>query len=392
MDSQSTTLSRRGWSLLGAAIGLVVAGRLLGTVELSTLGVGTSALIAGATLWTRSRSLPLGVRRVIRPDQVHVGGEARVDLELHARGATPQATFTDVFDDGRRAARFLAPALDAGQRARAAYRIPTDRRGRFGIGPMLIGVSDPFGLSIRSFAIGGSEDVIVRPRVHDLRAAASAPGRRRARLRHRSVLPVPSPVHDEFLALRDYEVGDDLRRVHWRSSARTGELRVREDESAWQPHATVVLDNRAWTYPGDAYEHAIEAVASIALRLRRSGQACDVFTMSGRSLSKGSTRSDRLLDELAVLEPDRRDAGMPRALAPRDRQGLIVVVSSSRDRATVASYTGPGSSVVMVACDGNQSVPSRRARVVDGHPAALAASWNAVMTPRRDTRRRGVSA
>jgi hypothetical protein len=125
-------LTRRGWTLTGAASGLLLAGRLLGALELMILGVVTFSLLGLAWLWVRSRTRVVRIERVVRPSRVHVGGDARVDHENNDPGSvdSPQLLLTDVFDDGRRAARFITPALERGQPARAAYRIPTDRRGR----------------------------------------------------------------------------------------------------------------------------------------------------------------------------------------------------------------------------------------------------------------------
>jgi uncharacterized protein (DUF58 family) len=388
-----TTLTRRGWSLVGAALGLLVAGRLLGTVELTTLGLGSAALIVVSLLWTRGRSLPVDARRAVRPSRVHVGGDARVDLELEARGPVPKLTVTEAFDGGRRAARFLSPPLDAGERARAAYRIPTDRRGRFRVGPMIIGVADPFGLSRRHVELSTGEDLIVRPRVHELRFAPEAPGRRRVRHHQQSLLPVPSPAHDEFLALRDYQVGDDLRRVHWRSTARTGELQVRDDEAAWPPHATVVLDNRAGSYAGDGYEAALEAVASVVSRLARSGRDCAVLTTNGRSL--GGIRRDhggveRLLDELAILEPDSDHPLATRRLHALAGAGLVVVVTGApRDRQAFAELVDAGGRLVLVACADDQPAETAERRIVDGRPGRFVAAWNRVAAPRPAARRGG---
>jgi hypothetical protein len=100
-------LTRRGWSLAGACLGLFVAGRLLGTVELSILATGGVALLAGALVWARTRSWELVAQRELRPARLHVGADGRVDLAISNRGAyrTPQLSVTDVFDNGRRAAR-----------------------------------------------------------------------------------------------------------------------------------------------------------------------------------------------------------------------------------------------------------------------------------------------
>ena len=396
MPPPATSLTKRGWSLLGAAVGLLVAGRLLGTAELTTLGLCAVALIVGAVVWTRTRTIPLALVRTLRPGRVQVGGDARVDLELRAAGATPQVTVTDRFDDGRRAARFITPALERGQPARAAYRIPTDRRGRFGVGPAVVGVADPFGLTHRFVEIGGTDDVIVRPRVHALSGTTAAPGQRRSSAQRRALIPVPSQAHDEFLALRDYEVGDDLRRIHWRSTARLGELVVREDESAWQPETVIVLDNRAGAHRGGTYEAAIEALASIAVRIGRAGRTVDILTTAGRRLGSvggEGLRIETLLDELAVLTPD-PDAPIAPAIrrlrAPARRGMLIVVTGAPEDLTSFTALAGTGSPVTLVVCDGTAARIGGAVAVVDGRPGELVASWNGAMAAGR--RRRGVRA
>lgn len=391
----ATVLTRRGWSLLGAAAGLLVAGRLLGTTELTTLGLSAIALIGGAVLWTRSRTVPLGLRRTIHPSPVQVGGDARVDLEIEARRPSPQVTVTDAFDDGRRAARFLNPALDTHQRARAAYRIPTDRRGRFAIGPAVVGLADPFGLTARVFPLGPPDEIVVRPRVHELRPIAGAPGQRRARAHRQAAVPVAALAHDEFLALREYAIGDDLRRVHWHSSARTGELMVREDESAWQPRTVLVFDNRTGSHTGSSYEAAIEAVASIGFRLLRSGLACEIVTTSGRTLGTGhaagiSTES-RLLDELATITPEPNGPLAPRLRALRSptRHGLVVVVTGHPpDGATFGSWAGPGAPMTLVACADDPGSYRAGVTVVDGREGEFVTSWDAAIAlARRSTGR-----
>jgi uncharacterized protein (DUF58 family) len=389
----ATTLTKRGWSLLGAAVGLLIAGRLLGTAELTTLGLCAGALIGGAVLWTRSRRLPLALVRTLRPARVPVGGDARVDLELRARDATPQVTVTDRFDDGRRAARFITPALDRGQPARAAYRIPTDRRGRFTIGPALVGIADPFGLTHRFVELGGTDDVIVRPRVHALAVTTAAPGQRRASALRRARVPVPSPAHDEFLALRDYELGDDLRRIHWRSTARFDELIVREDESAWQPETVVVLDNRAGAHRGGTYEAAIEALASIAVRIGRAGRTVELLTTAGRRLGSAGgegLRIETLLDELAVIAPD-PDAPMAteirRLRSPARRGALVVVTGAPEDLTPFTSLAGSGAPVVLVVCGGGALRAGGAVTVVDGRPGEFVASWDRTVASSRRRRR-----
>lgn len=394
----ATVLTRRGWSMLGAAVGLLIAGRLLGTAELTTLGVSALALIGGSLLWTRSRRIPLVLRRTVHPERVHVGGDARVDLEIEARAISPQATITDSFDDGRRAARFLSPALERSQRARAAYRIPTDRRGRFTVGPAIVGVADPFGLTARALPLGTTDEVIVRPRVHELRPITGAPGHRRASANRRTVVPVAAIAHDEFLALREYAAGDDLRRVHWRSSARLGELMVREDESSWQPRTVLIFDNRAGSHHGPSYEAAIEAVASIGIRLLRTGRSCEIVTTSGRILGAtqagGVSVESRLLDELATMtpEPDAPLAPSITALRASARRGLLVIVTGAPpDLAAYAPMVGPQAPVTVVLCGESPAALTGAMTIVDGRPGALVDSWDTSIARARRPRRRGVS-
>ena len=77
------------------------------------------------------------------------------------------------------------------------------------------------------------------------------------------------PVGLDFFGLREYEVGDDLRRVHWRSTARTGELMLRQDEMPWEARSTILLDTRPSTHHGESFERAVEIAASLATAMCR---------------------------------------------------------------------------------------------------------------------------
>jgi uncharacterized protein (DUF58 family) len=144
--ARTTTLTRRGWSLTGAAFGLVIGSYLLGTIEMLVVGLAALLLVVAAAAWLRFQApLTLAVSRRVHPDRLHVGSEGRIDLLVENLGtrATPLLAATDWFDEGRRAARFLVPPLAAGATARAAYRIPTRRRRRKGVGRHAMAVTDP---------------------------------------------------------------------------------------------------------------------------------------------------------------------------------------------------------------------------------------------------------
>ena len=106
-------LTRRGWSFVGAAVGLYLGGRLLGLVQLAVLAVATVLLLVGAYVWVRVKTPALAARRTLK-ELLQVGVEGRVDLVVTATRRTPTIAVADAFDHGRRAARFLLAPLGAG--------------------------------------------------------------------------------------------------------------------------------------------------------------------------------------------------------------------------------------------------------------------------------------
>ena len=339
-------MTRRGWTLVGACVGLFIAGRLLGTVELSILATAGVGLLAAALVWARSRNWDLVAARELRPARLHVGGDGRVDLLIANRGhrRTPQLVVTDVFDDGRRAARFLLPPLPPDESARAAYRIPTGRRGRYRVGPLGLSATDAFGLARRSWALGPVSEVTVCPRVHDILAPSQLGGRLVASTESVHARALASESGEEFLTLRDYEVGDDLRRVHWRSTARTGDLMVRQDEAQWRPRAAVVLDVRPEAHDPASFEVAVEATASVVDRLTRMGRRVEVVTSAGQQLGRaraGYSRAPDVMDQLATIErggPDRLGSVLASLRAP-GRAALVIAVMGTL---TAAQLDGLG--------------------------------------------------
>jgi len=384
-------LTRRGWSLAGAALGLAVAGRLLGTVELWVLATGVAVLLTTSALWARSRRYDLAARRVVQPARLHVGGDGRVDLALTNRSdrTTPLLVVTEVFDDGRRSARFVLPPLPSGETARAAYRLPTARRGRFRVGPLAVSVSDPFGLARRTWTLSSYTDVLVGPRVHDILAPRQAGGQVVA-----SVETVNARAQaadgEEFLTLREYEVGDDLRRVHWRSTARVGDLMIRQDEAQWRARAIVVLDARAEAHDAGSFETAVEGTASIVDRLTRMRRRVEVVSSNGQSLGTPTARSGwAVMDRLATVQPGGENhlAGLLTSLRAHRRAALVVAVVGSLGAVeldALGALTAHGTVVMVATRPGIQPPPALVAYsglvVVDTVRTPFPVAWNQAMT------------
>ncbi len=386
-DSATLELTRRGWSLCGAACGLVIASRLLGVIELLVLGVVALVLLGGSLLWVRAQHPALDLSRTIAPPRIHVGGDGRVDLAVTNRsvGATPLLSLDESFGDGRRAARFLLPPLRGGETSRGAYRIPTVRRGHYPIGPMILTLADPFGVAQSSIDIGIIDQVTVYPRIHDIVSPPLGGGGLRASpdaARSRSV----TLDGDEFAALREYEIGDDLRKVHWPATARTGELFIRQDTSNREPHVLVVLDTRSDAHVDDSFEIAVEVVASLLVRLTRDGRRVAVSTSDGTVIC-GTGDAAVGLDRLSTVALDRSARGLD--AGAKSGQSLVVVVTGrvdAHDTDRLRRAVQPHRAVFLVtnAPGGGRPVPMGGVTHVEVRDGDIAGAWNRTMLARGD--------
>jgi uncharacterized protein (DUF58 family) len=236
----------RGWALAGTVLGAYLAGWLSGYVELSVLATAALvALLLGRALLPR----PVGLRvaRHVAPERVPRGGAALTVLSVvnSGRRRTPVLSTSD--DE----AMLEIPRVPAGGSVTLSRPLPTPARGEHRIGPLRVVATDPLGLFRRAYALGPAATVLVLPATVALPPEATG--------RH----GVPG---EEFRSLREYVPGDDLRHVHWRSSARTGSLLVRQYDRAEAARAALLLDLRAEAYPDlDSFELAVEVAASLAV-------------------------------------------------------------------------------------------------------------------------------
>ncbi len=404
-SSDRVRVTPRGWTLAGASVALVAAGRILGADECSAVGVSGLVLVAAAVVWVRYGRAPLRVLR--RPDPLtpHVGDHARIDVALTPTTRRGSAGFTLVedVDGGRLQARFSIPTLRAGTAVRRAYRLPTERRGEAPVGPATAWRTDPFGLARGRTVLAPTQTVIVRPRVfriaapdlgHGTRAVADESDHARAR--------TPDASGD-FAAVRPYEVGDDPRRVHWAASARADELMVRQDVAPRPGRTLVVLDTRAFAPDHDgaeAFERAVEAAASVVTALQRVARPVECRTADGTALTRsGTDRTHRVLDRLAVVSPG--DGDLIAALA--DERGtrapeLVVVVTAAHDavtRAAVARFARRSATLLVVTADADPTLPEVGGRtgraeltvVVDARTVPFATAWEAAVGRRGPVRR-----
>ncbi|MGH3738302.1 MAG: DUF58 domain-containing protein [Micromonosporaceae bacterium] len=328
-------LTTRGRSFLAAAAAAGLSALLLGEKDLLRVSVLLAALPLLAMLAVARTRYRLTCGRVLQPQRTPIGTAARVVLRLQNSSGFPTGTL--LLEDrlpyalGSRP-RLVLERLGARRTSSVAYTVRADVRGRYDIGPLRVRLTDPFGLCELVRAFPSVSQLTVIPQVVPLpaiRIAGEYSGSGESR--SRSVA-----VHGEDdAATREYRHGDDLRRVHWRSTARVGELMVRREEQPWESRATVILDPRLVAHrgegPSSSFEWAVSAAASIALHLREGGYKLRLVTGAGpghdfENLDEAGVGA--VLDHLAEVRPD-PDLDMA-ALVDQVRQhhdgGLVLAV------------------------------------------------------------------
>src|SRR4051794_29961973 len=322
-------LTRQGWLTAGGALVLVAAGRLLGVLELFIMGAAAGALLVAAIVIVVATRLRLAVARHVTPPRVYAGTPSRVELSIRndSERTTPVLRLFDPVS-GTRGADLLLSPLDPDVVSRAAYRLPTERRGIVEIGPLEVIVGDPFGLAASSTQGAPRTELTVYPRVDDIVAVPHTSGDDpHAGADHPSAL---GRSGEDFYALRPYVVGDDLRRVHWPSTARRDELMVRQDELPWQGRGTVLLD-----VPRPAHTNASpgvggSAAGSIVTASWKRRDLVRFATTDGTDFGfgAGTPHAEAIMEHLATVGASGGGTlrGMVDAVTRDGMSGALVVV------------------------------------------------------------------
>ena len=325
-------LTIRGWALLGAGLAIVLLWYTLGDPELLLTGVFLSTVSLVALLYVRYHRPRISVSRRLGSTTVHNGDTTSVTLLVGNRGDRPVRNVS-LADEvrGLGLAAFEIAALMPGQSASATYRVTCRPRGVYEVGPATATTTDPLGLAELPAQPGPVDRIVVYPTVEDLTGFPLTRGQDPA-------LNASRPEHsqrggEDFYTLREYQRGDDLRRIHWPSSAKTEELMIRQLETPWQSRALVLLDVRQGVYESEeAFETAVSGAASVVSHLVRSGFDADLW--AGDASIIDATKYATAMERLALVESD------PlidiTAVASRIRQtgggGALVLITGQADR------------------------------------------------------------
>lgn len=395
MRSLLAGFTTRGRCFLAGGAAAVLCGLVLGERDLVRVGVlvlGLPLLCALAAGRTRYR---LGCTRQVSPARVPAGQAVRVNLRIENVSRLPTglllAEDTVPYSLGSRP-RFILERIEPGGYRDLDYPLRSDVRGKFTVGPLRLRVADTFGLVELGRSFSTRSTLVVSPKVVPLPGRVTpaswlGDGEGRAR--------VAAAAGEDDPAPRPYRDGDELRRVHWRSTARYGELMVRREEQQWRNHAVLLLDTRRSAHAGSgassSFEAAVSAAASIGVHLAMQGFAGQLVTDTG-AVSDGGAFEDVLLDTLAVVRASGGSDLVPGLTAATPTaSGLFIVVagrmSAAQARKLASSHrAGTPALALLLAVSSWEIGPQAAGEdgTEDATSVLTAAGWR-VATLRADT-------
>jgi uncharacterized protein (DUF58 family) len=401
-------LTTRGRSFFAAGIAAAICAYVLGQSDLLRVGLLLAALpLICATVLFRTRYRVAGSRR-LSPARVPAGSEARVHLRMDNVSRLPTGLL--MLQDrvpyvlGPRP-RFVLDRVEPGGRREVSYRVRSDLRGRYPLGPLQLRLTDPFGMCELTRSFSTYDTLTVIPQVESLppvRLSGEANGYGDGRLRSLAL------AGEDDIIPRGYRYGDDLRRVHWRSTARYGELMVRREEQPQRARCTVLLDTRGLAFqgagPDSAFEWAVSGTASVLVHMLQRGFSVRLLTDTGNSVpgegadgfaganQETADAAGMMMDTLAVI--DHSDgAGLSRAydVLRGGDEGLLVAFFGDLDeeQAAIAAkmrHRSGGAIAFLLDSDSWVREPSDVPRPLDRSEGRLRmlreAGWTALSVPR----------
>jgi uncharacterized protein (DUF58 family) len=341
----------RARCLVAGGVTAALCGLLFGEVDLIRAGCLVVAVPIVAAVIVHRSQVTIASRRGVSHTRANAGTEVTIQLTVTNRSLIPTGSL--MLEDrlparlsGR--ARFVLDGLNGRETRSVAYHVPALPRGHYDAGPLRVRLTDPFGLIDATRSFTARSRFVITPIVEQLpdlhlpnswdlgeNAGSHSIGSRGA----------------DDASTREWRQGDDLRKIHWRSTARTGALMVRHEERPWQGHATLLLDLRASahaaaeqvTHPGGddrgerSLEWAISAIASIGSQLFLTGREVSLIAdPTARERARFGTQGT-FVDHLAQINARAESSLLP--IVPQLRHAMrdstVVAVLGGLDDANV---------------------------------------------------------
>ena len=386
------TPSSRGTGIFFSGLAMWLVARIIGSPGLEVVGLGLAALPAIAALFVRWGHQRIAIHR--RLSDVRVTPGTRVTVHIEVENRSPASTSFLMLEDRSppalgRSARLVVAAIPGHRSQQISYTVLPQSRGRYQLGPLLVDVSDPFALIRQRLEFDEREDLIVTPEIEDLSATPeSSFGANVGASRTRNLFR----TGEEYFTMRQYQEGDDLRRIHWPSVARTGTLMIRQDESSRRSSGLVFLDSREGALGqahGAAFERAVSVAATLGVVLARGGFSLKLATSD---TSAAALSEERFLEALtSVSHAQVRSIGPAlahlRAGAASDT--TLVLVGAPPQPAELTSLIrsggafGPKLAVLIYPVDPDTLPPERQAqlegRATQARLALTRAGWDCII-------------
>lgn len=291
----------RGWAALGAGIALAILWVVFGEQLMLATGAFLIFAVLAGVAYVRSTVPKVAVTRRIIPYQVHDGDRAVVELSVTTSRRIAQAVVADEVS-GLGTARFVANRIEPQDPTQSHYEVLCRPRGIYAVGPATIRVRDPLALTEAGGTAGTTDRLVVFPAIEDLDGLPT--GRGQDPTVNTSRANFAQIGGEDFFTLREYQHGDDLRKVHWPSTAKRNVLMIRQLEMPWQSRALILLDPRRSAYAdGEAFEHIVSGVASAFRHLFRNGYTPTLWTGVGSGTIVGNTEGYGVaMEELASVQ------------------------------------------------------------------------------------------
>lgn len=336
-------LTRRGVTLSAAAVMLFAAAEFLGHEVLRIVAGAALGALACAVLYAL-RPVDLSVRHDLQPTRVVRGDSAYVRLRItnDARRAFPGSAASDPRVSGVGDVveeRLWLPPVAPGAESVVRYLVPAVRRGRVRIGRLTMVRTDPLGLAQARTTTGDEATLLVHPRTWPARVVVGVG----PRLHHQGPVAGP-PLRGsvDMRAIREYVPGDPRRFLHWRASARTGQLMVRDYIDPAVPIFAVLVDTRLGQLTAEQFEEAVEVAASLLSAAANKDYETSLYTTGGLVVRTGggTAAARHLLDVLCDVEQEAATVEGKVMLGKMDGGGQLVHVSSGQSTVDVMAFAG----------------------------------------------------
>ena len=378
------TLTTRGRSFVAAGVAAVACGLLIPEPDLLRIGVLLVALPLLSALGAGRARYRLSCARRVTPARVPVGQPAEMVVRLtnvsRLRTGLLLAEDTLPYALGSKP-RFVLDGIGGGGAREFRYQVRSDARGKYVIGPLRVRVADSFGLVEINRAFASTSTLTVTPKIIPL----GRPPTTGNWLGGDEGRPSIAATGDDDAAPRAYQTGDALRRVHWRSTARYGQLMVRREEQHWRNTATLFIDTRRVAHPTTAsFELAVTVAASVGVHMAGEGFDAQLVTDAGVIPCQGQFQ-DALLDALAVIRPSREanlHAGIS-ALQAGSGQLIAVLGRLTTEQAIQIAATrrggAPAMALVLAASAGGESGREGDRGQAAAAQILISAGWRAAL-------------